>query len=92
MVGIATEGSVFLLASHGQKEPHEAQGFDGTADSGDTGPYVTAYGPKAGMAASAVPSLKVQVESRHKDTAFHRRVKDAPGDQGNPLETERRHW
>ena len=85
MVGIAAEGFVFLLASHGQEEPHEAQGFDGTADSGNTGPYVTAYGPKAGMAASAVPGLKVQVESRHKDTAFHRRVKDAPGDQGKPF-------
>ena len=85
MVGIAAEGSVFLPASHGQEEPHEAQGFDGTADSGNTGPYVTAYGPKAGMAASAVPGLKVQVESRHKDTAFHRCVKDAPGDQGKPF-------
>ena len=37
------------------------------------------------MAVSTFPDLKVQVERRHKDTAFHRRVKDAPGDQGKPF-------
>lgn len=81
MVGIAAERPVDLPAAEGQKQPDDAKSLCRSADSGDTSPYVPADGTKAGMAASAVPRLKVQVKSRYKGAAFHSGVKDGSGYQ-----------
>lgn len=81
MVGIAAERPVDLPAAEGQEKPDDAQGLRGLANCGDTGPYVPADGAETGVAASAIPRLKVQVKSGNKGTAFHGGVKDGPGDQ-----------